>query len=277
MPTANYNLPTIGGEEAVNIVGDMNALANATDAALKKVSDEYLEPYTLPTASRTVKGGVIVGDGLYVSKAGVLSTYGDGSELSIPIATSSTLGGVKVGDGLAIDRDGVLSVAERGVPANSVTTGTIANGAVTTDKLAASAVTSDKLAGESVTNDKLSKAVAQDMADTKAKAEAVYNGFNGSPVVAGSLSSGSGGIETWGKLVILHLNAINVPSASRTLVGNVTSAFRPRSETVGTVAALDGSEAVVGFIRVDTAGNVYINPGNKSNLTWDGTLVYAVG
>ena len=69
MPTANYNLPTISGEEAVNIVGDMNALANATDAALKKVSDEYLEPYTLPTASRTVKGGVIVGAGLSLSAA----------------------------------------------------------------------------------------------------------------------------------------------------------------------------------------------------------------
>ena len=276
MPTANYNLPTISGDEAVNIVGDMNSLANATDAALKKVSDEYLEPYTLPTASRTVKGGVIVGDGLYISKAGVLSTYGDGSELSIPIATHSTLGGVKVGDGLAIDRDGVLSVEEKGVPANSVTTGTIANGAVTSDKLAASAVTADKLAGESVTNDKLSKAVAQDLADAKSKAVAAYDGFNGSPVVAGSLSSGKGSIETWGKLVILHLNEINVPSDSRTLVGNVTSAFRPSSETVGTVVAMYGSAAVVGFARVDTAGNVYINPGSKSNLNWAGTLVYSL-
>lgn len=35
MSTANYNLPTISGEEVIDIVGDMNALANATDAALK--------------------------------------------------------------------------------------------------------------------------------------------------------------------------------------------------------------------------------------------------
>lgn len=155
MPTANYNLPTISGEEAVNIVGDMNALANATDAALKKVSDEYLEPYKLPTASRTVKGGVIVGDGLYISKAGVLSTVGDGPELAIPVATPSSLGGVIVGDGLAIDKDGVLSTIERSLADGSVSTSKLANGAVTSEKLGDSSVTASKIAEGSVTRTKL--------------------------------------------------------------------------------------------------------------------------
>lgn len=155
MPTANYNLPTISGDEAVNIVGDMNALANATDAALKKVSDEYLEPYTLPTASRTVKGGVIVGDGLYISKAGVLSTVGDGPELAIPVATSSSIGGVIVGDGLAIDRDGVLSAIERSLSDGAVSTSKLANGAVTSEKLGDSSVTAAKIADGSVTRTKL--------------------------------------------------------------------------------------------------------------------------
>lgn len=155
MPTANYNLPTIGGDEAVNIVGDMNALANATDAALKKVSDEYLEPYTLPTASRTVKGGVIVGDGLYISKGGVLSTVGDGPELTVPIATSSSLGGVIVGDGLAIDKDGVLRALDRGLADDAVSSSKLANGAVTSEKLADSAVTSSKIADGTVSKAKL--------------------------------------------------------------------------------------------------------------------------
>lgn len=155
MPTANYNLPTISGEEAVNIVGDMNALANATDAALKKVSDEYLEPYKLPTASRTVKGGVIVGDGLYISKAGVLSTVGDGPELAIPVATPSSLGGVIVGEGLAIDKDGVLSTIERSLADGSVSTSKLANGAVTSEKLGDSSVTAAKIADGSVTRTKL--------------------------------------------------------------------------------------------------------------------------
>lgn len=155
MPTANYNLPTISGEEAVNIVGDMNALANAADAALKKVSDEYLEPYKLPTASRTVKGGVIVGDGLYISKAGVLSTVGDGPELAIPVATPSSLGGVIVGDGLAIDKDGVLSTIERSLADGSVSTSKLANGAVTSEKLGDSSVTAAKIADGSVTRTKL--------------------------------------------------------------------------------------------------------------------------
>lgn len=155
MPTANYNLPTIGGEEAVNIVGDMNALANAADAALKKVSDEYLEPYSLPTASRTVKGGVIVGDGLYISKAGVLSTVGDGPELAIPPATSSSIGGVIVGDGLAIGKDGVLSAIERSLADGSVSASKLANGAVTSEKLGDGSVTAAKIADGSVTRTKL--------------------------------------------------------------------------------------------------------------------------
>lgn len=155
MPTANYNLPTISGEEAVNIVGDMNALANATDAALKKVSDDYLEPYVLPTASRTVKGGVIVGDGLYISKAGVLSTVGDGPDLAIPVATPSSLGGVIVGDGLSIDKDGVLSTIERSLADGSVSTSKLANGAVTPEKLGDSSVTAAKIADGSVTRTKL--------------------------------------------------------------------------------------------------------------------------
>lgn len=155
MPTANYSLPTIGGEEAVNIVGDMNALANATDAALKKVSDEYLEPYELPTASRTVKGGVIVGDGLYISKGGVLSTVGYGPELPIPVATTSSLGGVIVGDGLAVDRDGLLKALDKGVADRAVTTSKIANGAVTSEKLVDAAATSSKIADGAVTKAKL--------------------------------------------------------------------------------------------------------------------------
>lgn len=155
MPTANYNLPTIGGEEAVNIVGDMNALANATDAALKKVSDEYLEPYVLPTASRTVKGGVIVGDGLYISKAGVLSTTGDDPELKIPVATTNSLGGVIVGDGLTVDSDGLLKALDKGVADGAVTNSKIANGAVTGEKLADAAVTSSKIADGAVTKAKL--------------------------------------------------------------------------------------------------------------------------
>lgn len=155
MPTANYSLPTIGGEEAVNIVGDMNALANATDAALKKVSDEYLEPYELPTASRTVKGGVIVGDGLYISKGGVLSTVGDDPELKIPVATTSSLGGVIVGDGLAIDRDGLLTALDRGVANGAVTTSKIVNGAVTGEKIADAAVTASKIVDGTVTKAKL--------------------------------------------------------------------------------------------------------------------------
>lgn len=39
MATTNYNLPTIGGNMTADVVRDMNALAEATDGAIKKAVD----------------------------------------------------------------------------------------------------------------------------------------------------------------------------------------------------------------------------------------------
>lgn len=39
MPTPNYNLPTITGNMTADVVRDMNALAVATDSALKGIGD----------------------------------------------------------------------------------------------------------------------------------------------------------------------------------------------------------------------------------------------
>lgn len=39
MATTNYNLPTITGNMTADVVRDMNALANATDAAIKTAVD----------------------------------------------------------------------------------------------------------------------------------------------------------------------------------------------------------------------------------------------
>ena len=124
MSTANYSLPTISGEEVIDIVGDMNALANATDAALKKVEQGGLDPYMLPTATRTVKGGVIVGDGLSITPGGVLSTVsqgGGGGSATLPVATSVTLGGVKIGAaGVVLTADNSTLHAEIGGPLQRV-------------------------------------------------------------------------------------------------------------------------------------------------------------
>ena len=73
--------------------------------------ENLLEDWTLETASESVKGGIKVGDGLYM----------DGDSLSarqytlLP-ATRDSLGGIMVGDGLSITADGILSAQTYTLP-----------------------------------------------------------------------------------------------------------------------------------------------------------------
>lgn len=64
------------------------------------------DPYVLPTASATVKGGVKIGSGLSMNGE-VLSATGGGS-YELPVASQTTLGGIKVGEGLGINNAGYL-------------------------------------------------------------------------------------------------------------------------------------------------------------------------
>lgn len=76
MPTTNYNLPTIANTDRIDGVYAINGLANAVDAQLKSISDSIAGGgggYTLPAATKSALGGVIVGEGLSVQPAGTLS------------------------------------------------------------------------------------------------------------------------------------------------------------------------------------------------------------
>lgn len=271
MPTNNYNLPTISGDEVVDIVGDMNALANATDAALKQVEDGGLDPYVLPTASRTVKGGILVGDGLSITSAGVLSatSQGGGGTGTIPIATSVTLGGIKVGSGLTITTDGTLSVpASSGIEDNAVTTAKISNGAVTADKIANGAVTSGKLATD----------LNNDIQKAKSDAENAYTAaqqFSATPTVVGTKTTSDGSVEVygWGKVVTVIIGDVHV-QGTKTKVGQVNSGWKPTDTATGAIVGSSGSEGKVAFMQIDTDGSIYINPIGLSGWAWSGTLTY---
>jgi len=65
-------------------------------------------PYSLPTASASVLGGIKVGSNLTIDENGVLSAE-DGN-YTLPTATDAILGGVKIGSGVTIT-DGVISVS----------------------------------------------------------------------------------------------------------------------------------------------------------------------
>lgn len=62
--------------------------------------------YTLPPATASTLGGVIVGDGLAVTPQGVLSVV----RQDLPIATQDTAGVVKAGNGVRVKSDGTLEV-----------------------------------------------------------------------------------------------------------------------------------------------------------------------
>ena len=65
-------------------------------------------PYTLPTASAEIKGGVKIGSGLTMD--GETLNNSNPTPYSLPTASAETKGGVKIGSGLSIDENGVLSV-----------------------------------------------------------------------------------------------------------------------------------------------------------------------
>ena len=65
--------------------------------------------YTLPIATSTRLGGVIVGSGLSITPDGLISSTIDPAKFTIPLATNAVVGGVKVGSGLAVTADGTLS------------------------------------------------------------------------------------------------------------------------------------------------------------------------
>ena len=110
MPTTNYGFPTISSGDRLNGVSAINGLANAVDSALKTVDDKASggEVYTLPPATDTTLGGVIVGDGLTVDGSGRLSSAT--STYTLPPATNVQLGGVKISSGLTVLADGTLYV-----------------------------------------------------------------------------------------------------------------------------------------------------------------------
>ena len=64
--------------------------------------------YTLPAATNTTLGGIIVGDNLTVTANGVLSGV---NSYTLPAATNSTLGGIIVGNGLTVQANGSISVS----------------------------------------------------------------------------------------------------------------------------------------------------------------------
>lgn len=94
VPPANGQIGGVKAGQGVTISDDGTISANGGEA------------YTLPAATKTTLGGVIVGDNLTVDETGKISAS---SDYTLPVASATDLGGVRVGKNLVIDSNGVLN------------------------------------------------------------------------------------------------------------------------------------------------------------------------
>lgn len=160
-----------GGSTNLNATTAKSSLGLATVASTGAYSDltGTPTPYSLPTASTVVLGGVKVdGTTVTINGSGVISATG-GSSLTLtttgtsgvatysagtlnipdytytlPTAAAGTLGGVKVGTGLSIDGSGVLSATATGTIGGS--TGATDNAVLRADGTGGSTVQASSVA-----------------------------------------------------------------------------------------------------------------------------------
>ena len=97
--------PVSGNDEIVN-TGVLNVTKNSSgDLVISKESGDStitLPQYTLPVATTSSLGGIMVGDNLTIdTSTGKLDAID--TIYTLPIASASTLGGIKVGNNLTID------------------------------------------------------------------------------------------------------------------------------------------------------------------------------
>lgn len=124
LPIASYD--TLGGVKIGNNIDIANGVISVTfptdadtvnghtvltDVPVDAVFTDTI--YTLPQASTTELGGVIIGDNINVDENGVISVDSV-IPYELPIATNSVLGGVMIGDGIDVDENGVISVSGGG-------------------------------------------------------------------------------------------------------------------------------------------------------------------
>ena len=102
-PTSFYTLPTATTTVLGGVRIDGTSITMASNGQISATPSGY----NLPAATYGSLGGVIVGAGLSVSNAGVLTA----NVQSLPVASATVLGGIKIGSGLAIDSStGIASV-----------------------------------------------------------------------------------------------------------------------------------------------------------------------
>lgn len=147
MSTQRYKIPTVRESDTMDFVDAVNGVGTATDAALRKLVDDFKRnPYKLPPASTEpgTLGGVKVGTGFVVYSDGLLELAAAGYKL--PPAKADAIGGIVAGRNVNITEDGTISMGAGAISTSMIDSVALAPSAVTSAKIRESAITRDKIA-----------------------------------------------------------------------------------------------------------------------------------
>ena len=111
--TLSSNVALISKTKVDKVIGKQLSTEDYTTEEKTKLSgiDDNANNYTLPAATTTTLGGIIVGDRLFIDSTGKLAaTY----TYTLPKASSSVLGGVKTGSNIT-NTDGTISLTKANV------------------------------------------------------------------------------------------------------------------------------------------------------------------
>lgn len=111
--TLSANVELISKTKVDKVIGKQLSTEDYTTEEKTKLSgiDDNANNYTLPAATTTILGGIIVGDRLSIDSTGKLvATY----TYTLPTASSSVLGGVKTGSNIT-NTDGTISITKANV------------------------------------------------------------------------------------------------------------------------------------------------------------------
>lgn len=189
-------------------------------------------------------------------------------EYTLPIAGTTSLGGVRGSGDITVN----ANTGDMTIGSGTVTAGKLATGAVTSDKLLNGAVTTDKVLNGAVTTEKLSSDVAAQVNNGNNS----WTQWSAAPVSIGSAMTAGCSAYAWGKVVTVQCAGILVPGNAKTQIGTLGTKYAPAKVTTGSVVSLSTGATHVGFLQVDTDGNVYINmsTGSSASEGATGVLTY---
>ena len=109
--TSGEKSPAVAGLAFVDVAfGAFIASETPTPSDPTKPSSEI----SLQPATRSTLGGVIIGEGIFVTSDGTISVPPADNNYILPAATATTLGGITVGSGLSVTPAGQLNVTASG-------------------------------------------------------------------------------------------------------------------------------------------------------------------